>query len=79
MTPISKLYIDDTSRFPIHVRNGNQYIMIAYHCDANLILADPFSSIKDTHRLLAYNKIMQRLNDNKLSVDIQILYNEAST
>ena len=33
--------------------------MIAYHCDANLILADPFSSRKDTHQLLAYDKIMQ--------------------
>ena len=52
--------------------------MIAYHCDANLILSDPFSSRKDTHILLAYNNIMQRLTDNKLSVDLQILDNEAS-
>ena len=52
--------------------------MIAYHCDANLILAEPFSSRKDAHRLLAYNKIMQRLTDNKLCVDLQILDNEAS-
>ena len=52
--------------------------MIAYHCDANLILAEPFSSRKDAHRLLAYNKIIQRLTDNKLCVDLQILDNEAS-
>ena len=52
--------------------------MIAYHCDANLILAKPFSSRKDTHQILAYNKIMQRLTDNKLIVDIHILDNEAS-
>ena len=45
---------------------------------ANLILAEPFSSRKDTHRLLAYDKIMQRLTKNKLIVDIQILDNEAS-
>ena len=77
MTPISKLYIDDTGQFPIHARSGNQYIMIAYHCDANLILVEPFSSIKDTHRLLAYNKIMERLTDNKILVDIQILDNGA--
>ena len=49
VTPISKLYTDDTGRFPIHARSGNQYIMIAYHCDTNLILAGPFSSRKDTH------------------------------
>ena len=79
MTPISKLYTDNTGRFPIHARSGNQYIMIAYHCDVNLILADSFYSRKDTHRLLAYNNIMQRLTDNNLSVDLQILDNEAST
>ena len=79
MTPISKLYTDDTGRFPIHARSGNQYIMISYHCDANLILAESLSSRKDTHRLLAYNNIMQRLTENKLSVDLQILDNKAST
>ena len=52
--------------------------MIAYHCDANLILAKPFPSRKDAHRLLAYNKIMQRLTNNKLCVNLQILDNEAS-
>ena len=52
--------------------------MIAYHCDANLILANPFASRKETHRLLAYDKIMQQLTDNKIIVDLQILDNEAS-
>ena len=78
VTPISKLYTDDTGRFPVHARSGNRYIMIAYHCDASLIFAEPFSSRKDVHRLLAYNKIMQRLTDNKLCVNLQILDNEAS-
>ena len=78
VTPISKLYTDNTGRFPVHACSGNRYIMIACHCNANLILAEPFSSRKDTHRLLAYNKIMQRLTNNKLSVDLQILDTEAS-
>ena len=52
--------------------------MIAYHCDANLILAEPFASRKDKHRLLAYYKLMRRLRTNKLTVDMQILDNEAS-
>ena len=52
--------------------------MIAYHCNANLILAEPFESIKDKHRLLAYDKIMRRLLNNKHTVDLQILGNEAS-
>ena len=52
--------------------------MIAYHCKKNLILAEPFSSRKYTHQLFAYDKIMQRLTDNKLIVDLQILDNKAS-
>ena len=78
MTPVSKLYTDETGRFPIHVHSGNQHIMIAYNFDANLILANPFSSRKDTHWLLEYNKIMQGLTDNKLIVNLQILDNKAS-
>ena len=78
VTPISKLYTDDIGRFPVHACSGNRYIMIAYHCEANLILAEPFSSRKDAHILLVYNKIMQRITDNKLCVDLQNLDNEAS-
>ena len=58
VTPISKLYTYDTGQFPVHLRSGNQYIIIFYHCNANLILAEPFASRKYTHRLLAYDKIM---------------------
>ena len=78
VTPISKLYTDDTGRFPIHARSGNQYIMIAYHCNANLILAEPFTSRKDKHSLLAYDKLIQKLRNNKLTVNLRILDNEAS-
>ena len=78
VTPISKLYTDDTGRFLVHARSGNQYIIIAYHCNANLILAKPFTSRKYMHRLLAYDKTMQRLIDNKLIIDLQILDNEGS-
>ena len=52
--------------------------MIAYHCDANLIIAEPFASRKENHRLLAYEKIMQRLINNKLTVAMQIPDIEAS-
>ena len=75
---ISKIYTDDTDCLLVHACSGHQYIMIAYHCDANLILAKPFSSRKDKHRLLAYDKIMQRLLNNILTVDLQILDNEGS-
>ena len=57
--PISKLYTDDCGRFPIRSRSGNEYIMIAYHCDSNTILQAQFVNRKDTHRIRAYNSIMK--------------------
>ena len=51
--------------------------MIAYRCGANLILAVPSKTSKDTHRLQAFNQIMQRLRDHQLHVYLQILDNEA--
>ena len=73
----SKLYTDDTGRFPTRARSGNQYIMVAYH-SSNVILIEPFASRKDKHRIAAYNVIMQRLKDRNLLVDLQILDNECS-
>ena len=78
VTPIIEFYTDNTGRFPIHARSVHQYAMIAYHCNANLILAVPFNTRKDSHRLKSYDKIMQCLSDHKLTVDLQILDNESS-
>ena len=52
--------------------------MIAYHCDFNSIIAVPFKSRADKHRLLAYGAIMKRLKDGNMLVDFHILDNEAS-
>ena len=51
--PISKLYTDDTGRFPIKARSGNQYVMIAYHANGNLIFQQAFKYRSDTHRIAA--------------------------
>jgi hypothetical protein len=42
--PISQLYTDDTGRFPVKARLGNQYVMIACHADSNLILQQAFKT-----------------------------------
>ena len=76
--PISKLYTDDTGRFPIKARSGNQYVMIAHHAQGNLILQQAFKTRSDKHRISAYNAIMTRLTSRGLAVDLQILDNEAS-
>ena len=76
--PISKLYTDDCGRFPIMSRSGNEYNIIAYHCDSNTILQAPFVNRKDKHRIRAYNSIMQNLADRGYNVYIQILDIEVS-
>ena len=75
---ISKLYNDVTGRFLVQARSGNQYVMIAYHCDLNVILACPFNSSKGVHRLRAYNAIMERLKIRGHHIDLQVLDNEAN-
>ena len=46
------LYTDESGRFPIMARSGNQYVMFAYH-SSNVILVDPFYYRKDKNRLEA--------------------------
>eukprot|EP00804_Cyclotella_cryptica_P009040 CCRYP_003144-RA/>CCRYP_003144-RA protein AED:0.34 eAED:0.37 QI:0/0/0/1/0.5/0.33/3/0/763 len=76
--PISKLYTDDMGRFPTCSRSGNQYIMLAYHCNSNAILVEPFQSRHDRHRVAAHGRIMTRLRDRDHPIEHQILDNEAS-
>ena len=61
--PLYKFYIDDTGCFTVQVYSGNQYIMIAYHCDSNTILVVPFKTQADKYRCLAYDSIIQRLKN----------------
>jgi hypothetical protein len=77
--PLSKLFTDDTGRVPVRARSGNQYVMIAYHADGNLILEQAFKTKSDRHRIAAYNSIMTRLAARGLSVDLQILDNKANS
>ena len=73
----SKLYIDNTVRFPTRAQSGNQYIMVAYR-SSSMILVQLFQSRKKTHCLEGYDIIMQRLKDRDLRVDLQILDDECS-
>jgi len=53
--------------------------MIAFHADGSLIIQQAFKTKSDRHRIAAYNLIMTRLAARGLSVDLQILDNEASS
>ena len=51
--PISKLYTDYMGRFLVHSRSGNNFLMLSYHVDTNVILVEPFEYCHDRHRLAA--------------------------
>jgi hypothetical protein len=70
--------MDNMGWFPIKAHSGNQYVMIAYHADGNLILQQAFKSRSNTHRIAAYNTFMTLLAAQGLSVDLQTLDNKAS-
>jgi hypothetical protein len=77
--PLSKLFTNNTGRFPIRARSGNQYVMIAFHTNGNLILQQAFKSKSDHHCIASYKTIMTRMAARGLSIDLQILDNEASS
>jgi hypothetical protein len=77
--PLSKLFTDNTGRFPIRAHFGNQYIMIAFHAKGNLTLQQAFKSKSDRHHIAAYNTIMTPLAALGLSIDLQILDNKANS
>ena len=76
--PISMLYIDNTGRFPVRSHIVNLYLMVAYHCNTNAILIEPFQIQEDRHRIPAYTGIMTRLKTRSHVIDNQVLDNEAS-
>jgi hypothetical protein len=64
---------------PVKACSGNQYFMIAFHANGNLILQQAFKSKRNHYRIAAYKTIMMRLAARGFSVDLQILDNKASS
>jgi hypothetical protein len=54
-TLLSKLFTNDTGCFPTRACSSNQYFMIAFHANSNLILQQAFKSKSDHHCIAAYN------------------------
>jgi hypothetical protein len=73
--PLSKLFTNDTGCFLVRACSGNQYVMILFHANGNLIVQQAFKTKSDRHCITAYNTIMTRLGARGLSVDLQILDN----
>ena len=73
----SKMYSDQTGKFPYVARSGNQYIMVVYVVDPNVILATAFKNKTKLQLTEAYMKIKKELNKRGFVIDLHMLDNEA--
>ena len=72
------MHTDQTEKFPYVARSSNQYLMIAYVVDPNLILAKAFKKKIKEELIATYLSIKQELNKRGIKITLHILGNEAS-
>ena len=73
-----QLHTDLTGRLPNASRNGNNYILFAYHYDANAVLFHPVKNRKGPTLLNAYKVIQKRLEASGCRPILHRLDNECS-
>ena len=76
--PTEKVYSDLTGKFPVQSDRGNNYILVAYHYDANNILTIPLKNITGTCILSGITKIYDKLKKRGLTPKLHIMDNEVS-
>ncbi len=72
------MFTDQTGRFPHLSQSGNQYIMVTYHSDSNLILMEAMRNRTEREIIAAYERIMKRMRKANLTIKKHILDNKAS-
>ena len=73
-----KKYSDLTGQFPVQSDRVNNYILVAYHYDANNILTTPLKNITGPCTLSGITKIHYKLRKRGLTPKIHIIDNEVS-
>ena len=72
------MYMDQRGKFLVVSSQENQYIMVMYTTDRNLILVKAMKTKTSREMYRAYHKIMQHLKDRGIPLKKHILDNEAS-
>ena len=71
-------YSDLTGRFPYKSRQGNEYILIAYHYDANFIYGMPIKNRKATTLATAWSQIHDIFTAAGVAPNVYVMDNEIS-
>lgn len=77
-TTTSKAYFDLTGRFPHRSFQGNQYIMVSYHYDANSILAEPLRDRTAASLTQAWKKFHDVYASAGVAPTVYVMDNEFS-
>ena len=76
--PTEKNYSDLTGKSPVQSDRGNNYILVAYHYDANNILTKTLKNITGSCILNDITKIRDKLRKQGLTPKLHIMDNEVS-
>jgi hypothetical protein len=72
------IHSDQTGAFLYTLQQGNRYLMIAIHLDANSIFCEPMKNRSEDEMIEAYQKIINRMKAAGLGLKTHRLNNEAS-
>ena len=77
-TKRSKVWTDQTGRFPNKSSRGNQYVMVMAESDSDAILVEPMKNRTSGEMVRAYQVLIDRLNEAGIFPTEHILNNEKS-
>ena len=75
---ITTAYKDLTGRFPVRSAQGHEYVMIAYHYDANCILGFPVKNRTSTELTKAWEHLQSEFAQAGEAPEVWVLDNEVS-
>ena len=75
---LSTAYTDLTGRFPCKSSSGNEYLLVAYHYDANCIIANPLRNRKKDTITEAWTSIHKTFTCAGVSPNTYVMDNEIS-
>jgi hypothetical protein len=74
----NSIHTNQTGAFPFTSQQGNRYIMVAIHFDANYIFVKPMHNQTKEEMIRAYESIINRMRRAGLGIKKHMLDNEAS-
>ena len=78
LNKLKYIYYDLNGKFTVQLERGNNYILVAYHYDANSILTTPLKKITGPWILNRITKIYDKLIKWGLTPKLHIMDNEVS-